>query len=102
MGEAREGTNHNGAVPDTEDGILALSKVIKDAHHHYIREKKGELYKFLLEIIERSLIEEALLQSDGNQLEAARILGINRNTIHTKIAKLKINVDEFKDYKPRK
>jgi DNA-binding protein Fis len=85
-----------------EDKILFLSRVIKDTQNHYAREKKGELYKFLLEVIEKSIIEDALLQAEGNQLMAARILGLNRNTIHSKIIKFKINPEDFKDYRKSK
>lgn len=82
-----------------EERILFLTRVIKDTQNHYSREKKGELYKFLLRVIEKSIIEDALLQSEGNQLMAARILGLNRNTIHSKIRKLKINPEDFKAYR---
>jgi DNA-binding protein Fis len=82
-----------------DDRICFLSRVIKDTQKHYAREKKGELYKFLLGVIEKSIIEDALLQAEGNQLMAARILGLNRNTIHSKIRKLKINPEDFKDYR---
>jgi two-component system nitrogen regulation response regulator GlnG len=60
------------------------------------REKQGVLYKYILETVERPLIEQTLEQTEGNQLEAARILGINRNTIRSKIKKLGINVARWK------
>jgi DNA-binding protein Fis len=59
-------------------------------------EKKGVLYKFVLEAIEKPLLEQALERCEGNQLKAARILGINRNTMRTKIKKLGINVSKWK------
>lgn len=59
-------------------------------------EKKGILYKTVLEIVEKPLIEQALERCDGNQLKAARILGLNRNTLRTKIKKLGINVERWK------
>ncbi|MFH1504067.1 MAG: helix-turn-helix domain-containing protein [Candidatus Omnitrophota bacterium] len=40
-----------------------------------------------------------LKKTEGNQLETAKILGINRNTLHTKIRKLNIDVDSFKSSK---
>ena len=54
------------------------------------------LYKISLVAMEKPLIENILTQTRGNQLEAARILGINRNTLHAKIKKLGINVRKFK------
>ena len=38
-----------------------------------------------LEEIEKDAILEALEASDGNKSEAARILGINRKTLHKKL-----------------
>jgi DNA-binding NtrC family response regulator len=59
-------------------------------------EKKGVLYKTVLEAVEKPLIEQALERTDGNQLKAARILGLNRNTLRNKIKKLGINVEKWK------
>ena len=58
--------------------------------------KQGVLYKSILEILEKPLIEHILERTAGNQLKAARILGINRNTIRTKIKKLGINPEVYK------
>jgi two-component system nitrogen regulation response regulator GlnG len=40
--------------------------------------------------LERAVIREALMRSRGNQIQAARLLGINRNTLRKKIAELGI------------
>ncbi|MFH1338409.1 MAG: helix-turn-helix domain-containing protein [Candidatus Omnitrophota bacterium] len=42
------------------------------------------------------MIEAALERTDGNQFKAARLLGINRNTLHAKIKKLGIEVRRWK------
>jgi len=60
-------------------------------------EKKGVLYKSLLDIVEKPLIERVLARTEGNQLKAARILGINRNTMRAKIKRLNINPDTYKE-----
>jgi two-component system nitrogen regulation response regulator GlnG len=49
-----------------------------------------------LAVIEKPLIERALERTYGNQLKAAKILGINRNTIRTKIKKLGIDPHKWK------
>jgi len=59
-------------------------------------EKKGILYKSIVEAVEKPLIEQTLERTEGNQLKAARILGINRNTMRTKIKKLGIDVNKWK------
>ncbi len=59
-------------------------------------EKEGVLYKSVIAAIEKQLIEQMLERTAGNQLKAARILGINRNTIRTKIKRLGIDVHKWK------
>ncbi|MEW6008182.1 MAG: helix-turn-helix domain-containing protein [Candidatus Omnitrophota bacterium] len=58
--------------------------------------QRGRVYRERVEQLEKQLIENALEHSNGNQLLAAKILGLNRNTLRTKIKKLNINVGEFK------
>ena len=70
-------------------------KVIKLSQSLY-KEKKGVLYKSILEAVEKPLIEDVLERTEGNQLKAAKILGINRNTIRAKIKKLSIDVTRWK------
>jgi two-component system nitrogen regulation response regulator GlnG len=60
------------------------------------REKEGVLYKVIIQAIERPLIEHTLERTFGNQLKAARILGINRNTMRSKIKKLGIDPKRWK------
>ena len=54
------------------------------------------LYKSILEAIEKPLIEHVLERTEGNQLKAARALGINRNTMRAKIKKLGIDIGKWK------
>lgn len=51
---------------------------------------KSTLYEEILEMVERSLINIALRRSNNVKMNAAAFLGINRNTLHKKIEKLKI------------
>ncbi len=71
------------------------AKVLKLSESFYA-EKQGVLYKFILETIEKPLLEDVLERTEGNQLKAARILGINRNTIRTKLKKLSIDANKYK------
>jgi len=48
------------------------------------------LYDEVIARVERPLIELVLEQTDGNQVRAAQILGLNRNTLRKKIALLRI------------
>lgn len=60
------------------------------------REPGGALYRSVIQSIEKPLIENVLERTAGNQLKASRILGINRNTMRSKIKKLGIDVKKWK------
>ena len=104
---AQEGYALTGENPN--DNIIRVVKkdcirdlaFIKDKviafENSLFNEKKGILYKSVVEAIEKPLIEQTLERTTGNQLKAARILGLNRNTLRAKIKKLDINVDKWKN-----
>jgi len=48
-------------------------------------------HPFLVDGLERELIEEVMRQVGGTQIKAAEKLGINRNTLHKKIEQYKID-----------
>ena len=58
--------------------------------------RKQGLYHSLIENTEKPLIEKVLEETSGNQLKAARVLGINRNTLRSKIRKLGIEITKWK------
>jgi two-component system nitrogen regulation response regulator GlnG len=53
---------------------------------------KGDIYDRVLEQVERPLIRYVLEKTRGNQVRAADIMGINRNTLRKKISELGITV----------
>jgi two-component system nitrogen regulation response regulator GlnG len=55
----------------------------------------GALYHGALAAFERPLFEHALRQTGGNQLRAAQLLGINRNTLRKRLDDLQIDPEGF-------
>lgn len=70
---------------------IMINDFAKEIDQNLIEEKKGNVYKYFVEAVEKPLIEKILTMTKGNQLKAARFLGINRNTLRSKIKKLNIN-----------
>lgn len=56
-----------------------------------LRKKEGDIFKLVIEEMEKDLIQWALLQSKGNQAHAARILGISRVMLHERVEKYQLN-----------
>lgn len=53
------------------------------------------LYSSLMAEIERPLIRETLRRLNGNQVQVAKLLGINRNTLRRKIKELNISLEKL-------
>jgi len=60
------------------------------------------LYSTLIRTVERPLIELALRETNANQIQAARLLGMNRNTLRKKITEFKIPVKRRNQTSPQK
>jgi len=85
----------HGSVTIAEDAGLA--QFVERHLHDYFKAHGEELppaglYNRILHEIERPLIQLSLEASKGNQLRAADLLGLNRNTLRKKIKELSIPV----------
>jgi len=96
IGIIKQGDTIKIAEKDGLKDLVSLKDKIIELGDSLYNEKKGVLYKSILEIIEKPLIEHILERTEGNQLKAARILGLNRNTIRAKIKRLGINPQIYK------
>ena len=70
-----------------------LSEAVKHSIEIYFKDLQGErahgIYSMVIESVEKTLIEEILKRTQGNQSEAAEMLGINRNTLRAKMKKFR-------------
>lgn len=64
--------------------VLSLIRALVRAGMHTPRPPGVELYEFLVDAVERDLIEEVMRECGEVQVKAAERLGINRNTLHKK------------------
>ena len=73
---------------------LPLGDTLKGQLSSYLRNQfqsnENNLYARVIALIEEPLIELILEHTAGNQVKAAKILGINRNTLRKKMNVLKI------------
>jgi two-component system, NtrC family, nitrogen regulation response regulator GlnG len=56
---------------------------------------QGTVYDTALAAFERPLFAEVLKSTNGNQLRAAQLLGINRNTLRKRLGELSLDADSF-------
>ena len=91
-----------GPVLEVEDFDLkyrqarSIGKFVESKLKGFMRNIKRfeafNLYEMVIPEVEKSLIMMVLNETRGNQIKAASLLGINRNTLRSKIKKLGIKV----------
>lgn len=74
----------------------SIKDFIKSHLKSYFTLNPGEaskfgLYKIVIEEVEKALISEAMRETNNIQAQAAKILGISRNTLKKKLEDLKID-----------
>jgi len=71
-----------------------LAECVKRSLERYFKDMDGEkptaIYEMVMKNVERPMIETVLGQAKGNQTLAAQMLGINRNTLRSKMQQLRI------------
>ncbi|MDY0002281.1 MAG: sigma 54-interacting transcriptional regulator [Polyangia bacterium] len=98
--QAVEPSHLSGLIPDVEDeiplGRFGLEELVRAKLRSFLGRIRGyhveDLLGQVMSQVERPLLELVLEQTRGNQLQAARILGINRNTLRKRIRALSIKV----------
>jgi DNA-binding protein Fis len=67
---------------EMETAARAMAKAIEILADHLAATRPGSVYRELLGLVEGPLLAHVLTRTDGNQVQAARLLGVNRNTLH--------------------
>lgn len=83
--------NRKDTPPVVSQTQVSLRENVAQVMQHYFANLKGEepqhVYDFFLEEIEEPLLTVVMKYTRNNQSEAARILGISRGTLRTKLKK---------------
>jgi Fis family transcriptional regulator len=73
------------------NGSNELGKTVEKQLDEYFRRLDGEaphgIYDMVINHVERTLIATVMERAGGNQTQAADMLGMNRNTLRTKLSK---------------
>ncbi len=74
--------------------LESLSEAMMDRLRNVVRKsdpsKKGDVFDFVKRCVEKPLLKMVLEETGGNRLKAANVLGINRNTLRTRLRELRI------------
>ena len=86
---AKKKSKFNGTALTAPNSKKPLCKHTEDALNNYFSslngDRPGDLYDFVLGEVERPLFKIVMNYTDGNQSQAAGILGINRGTLRKKL-----------------
>jgi len=77
------------SAPGQEQDLGALTRFIEGR----LQGGSTNLYEEFQALVERHLLVQVLRHTQGNQSQAAKILGINRTTLRTKLAFLGISIE---------
>jgi Fis family transcriptional regulator len=73
------------------NGNNELGKTVEKSLDEYFRRLDGEaphgIYDMVINHVERAMIATVMERAGGNQTQAADMLGMNRNTLRTKLDK---------------
>ena len=70
------------------DAMSVIADAIPALAEHLFAARPGRVYREAVAVIERPLLAHTLALTGGNQLRAARLLGMNRNTLHKRCREL--------------
>ncbi len=76
------------------NGSNEICRSVDKSLDDYFKRLDGEtptgVYDMVIGHVERALLTSILMRADGNQTQAADMLGMNRNTLRSKLVKYKL------------
>lgn len=76
------------------NGGNEICRSVERSLDEYFRKLDGEqphsIYEMVIANVERSLLASVMERAGGNQTQAADMLGLNRNTLRSKLSKYNI------------
>jgi Fis family transcriptional regulator len=76
------------------NGGTELCRSVERSLDEYFRKLDGEepsgVYDMVIGHVERALLASVMTRANGNQTQAADMLGVNRNTLRAKLTKHKL------------
>jgi DNA-binding protein Fis len=85
-----DGPDGRGDGTELQIVVRALTDTVPLLVERLSRARSGRIYREALELLERPLIGHVLAMTGGNQLRAARVLGLNRNTLRKRCRELNL------------
>ncbi len=81
-------------MPSKKNQVIPLREHVQQTIRNYLEDmgntEPEHVYRKLLSEIEPPLIEEVLRYAGGNQSRTARVLGMTRNTLRSKLRRYSI------------
>jgi Fis family transcriptional regulator len=63
----------------------AVEKSLNEYFFHLDGETPDDIYRMVIDNVEKALLTSVMQRADGNQTQAADMLGINRTTLRNKL-----------------
>lgn len=74
------------AFPASPDAEPSLARAVRQAlHDRLVKNSPASAYHAITTLVETTLVDEALAITNGNQLKASSLLGLNRTTLRKKM-----------------
>ena len=82
---------------DKEDLSSIIDSYFYNNLNKLLKDNNKNIHSDIVSEVEKSIIQNVMIITKGNQLKASEILGLNRNTLRKKIGDLNINIQFNKD-----